>query len=122
MLPPPLQSLQKPVIVFVRPDPEPNHRVALPRAKRSVVPADADRVDRFARVHLFQTKARVSRVALEPLVGVPRSLLDALRKPAVPPRSGRSSRISQPIGVQPLGLPFPVGRASLVGQRLQRAL
>lgn len=83
MLPPPLQSLQKPVIVFVRPDPEPNHRVALPRAKRSVVPADADRVDRFARVHRFQAKARVSRVALEPLVGVPRSLLDALRKPAV---------------------------------------
>ena len=71
------------IVIFVGADPEPNDRLIFLNPNCPIVPRDANRVDGATPVHLFEPEARMPRILLKQLVGLPSATLDPLRKVCV---------------------------------------
>ena len=71
------------IVVLVGPDPEPDDRLIFLNPDCPIVPRDANRVDGATPVHLFEPEARMPRILLKQLVGLPSATLDPLRKVCV---------------------------------------
>jgi len=66
-----LEPVEQPIIILVRANPEPDDRLSLPYANRTIISRDAHGVDRSVDVHLFETKAGMPWVFLKQFVRFP---------------------------------------------------
>ena len=71
-----LQVLQKPIVVSVCTDPEPNHRVAIEHAYGAVADSDACRICGRIVTDLLEVQPRVTRILPKKPIGFPSLTLD----------------------------------------------
>lgn len=73
-----LPLIKKAFVIVVRSNPEPNNRISVPHANRSVVTGDAHGVDRLISVHLLEAKTGMTWILREQLVRFSSPTLDVL--------------------------------------------
>ena len=64
-----LQLAYKTIVIGVRADPEPDHRIVVEHAECAVAESNARRVDRSLRVHALEMQAGMMRIETKKAVG-----------------------------------------------------
>ena len=81
------------LIVFMRPNPEPDHGAPFKESERTILTGDANGVDRLGRMNLLESETWVSRIPAEEAIGGERTTADfgreCLERLPEPPRGTR---------------------------------